>query len=759
MKKPSKTKTILRLLITILILSYSSLFSNSRFTQSKSANYIELKETNLPQEHVRRWLFTMIESDFDYKIDTKEKALILNKLSNTHKSTLPLEKSVEWFKDRSKGLHLYHNEIIGVGLDRTENGINFVSLFDLKRGIELLNKSNTSIFKLILSGKKDSIRLNNESSWKATKIQWDTNDELSLLTLNFKDPKDPRLKGLSVFCEVEFNNNMTYWTLETRLPEKGLSLLESEFPSIKAGPIGEIPEDNVLHYPKASGIASQSPYTKGVNYSEVYPNWRATYQMLGLYDRKGGLYIASHDPTGSVKTISTSTDEEKVSFRFNWPAPNMGLDGNGYKLPGKVVLGSIEGDWYEAAMIYQAWVKEQAPWWPPAPSKRPSRIQDIAVWVQHETGGDLATLVQEVLEFAKFMRVPVGFHWYVWHKIPFDNDYPHFFPAKEGFVKAVRDLEDADVRVMPYINGRLWDADLDDFKTEGIKAVTKNEKGEPYIEDYGNGVRNAVMNPVTQIWQNKIKEIVLRLQQNSGTSGVYLDQISAASPKLCMDIAHGHPLGGGSWWLDQGYYKLLSAIRDEMPKGAFLTSEAMAEPYNHLLDGLLSWNSQFQNQKPIYSAIYGGRISIFGRNNPVGPNKHKALIMRAGQQLVFGEQLGWISPKILKEKEPADFLRKMAQTRHKLIDYFIGGQMLAQPIVNGDIPNITADWEWGENNPSDVTISALQRGSWQANDGKIISIFVNVSDETIYFSTPNADGTDNDKISLPSYSLKLIKTN
>ena len=127
--------------------------------------------------------------------------------------------------------------------------------------------------------------------------------------------------------------------------------------------------------------------------------------------------------------------------------------------------------------------------------------------------------------------------------------------------------------------------------------------------------------------------------------------------------------------------------------------------------------------------------------------------------MVFGEQIGWINPDILKEDKPADFLRKIAQTRYKLIDYFVDGQMLAQPIVDGDIPNITADWEWGENNPSDVTISALQRGSWQANDGKIISIFVNVSDETIYFSTPNADGTDNDKISLPSYSLKLIKSN
>ena len=173
-------KNILKFSFIIFIFSCSSLFSNSRFTHYKPTNYIKLKKVNLSQEQVRRWLFTIIESDFDSKIDTKEKALILNKLSNTTKSTLPLEKSVEWFKDRNNGIHLYHNEIIGIGLDRTENGINFVSLFDLQRGIELLNSSNTSIFKLILSSKKDSIRLNNESSWNATKIQWDKNDNLSL---------------------------------------------------------------------------------------------------------------------------------------------------------------------------------------------------------------------------------------------------------------------------------------------------------------------------------------------------------------------------------------------------------------------------------------------------------------------------------------------------------------------------------------------------------------------------------------------------
>ena len=711
--------------------------------------FFSCKEVINDRSNPRKWLISLIERDIDPDFEIKNEEALDDSLLYKHKFI----NAIQLFKPRQRGLQLFHNNKIGLGLLKNSKGINLVSLYDISRGIELLNKSNTSIFKIKLSNGKDTIRLNNESSWNSVKIQWKSEYKNPKLSLLFFNPLDVNLKGVSVICEVEFQNNFTNWTLETLLPEKGLSLLETEFPSIYAGPIGKNTQDNILHYPKASGIASQKPFANLINYSEVYPSWRATYQMLGLYNKQGGLYIASHDPTGSVKTISTHTDEKKVGFRFSWPAPNMGLTGNGYKLPGKAIIGYVEGGWYEAAMVYQSWIKKEAPWWPPAPSKRPSRIQDVAVWVQHESGGDLSTLVEEVMEFTEYMRVPTGFHWYVWHKIPFDNNYPNFFPAKEGFLEAVRKLENKGIRVMPYINGRLWDADLEDFKIEAFKAVTKNQKGEPYIEDYGNGVRNAVMDPTAQIWQDKMKEIVLKLQQEIGVSGVYLDQIAAAEPKLCMDTIHGHPIGGGSWWLDKGYYKLLSTIRDEMPLGAFLTSEAMAEPYIHLLDGLLSWNSQFQDQRPIFSAIYGGRISIFGRYNPVGPNKHKALIMRAGQQLVFGEQLGWISPKILKEKEPARFLRKMAQTRYKLIDYFIGGKMLAPPIVHGAIPNITADWEWGENNPSDITLSALQKGTWKAENGRVVEIFVNISDQKINFEVLDSETGKINKISLNAYDV------
>jgi hypothetical protein len=82
-------------------------------------------------------------------------------------------------------------------------------------------------------------------------------------------------------------------------------------------------------------------------------------------------------------------------------------------------------------------------------------MRELCVWAVG--GGAPKECVPIVKEFAKFMGVPVGFHWYNWHQIPFDNDYPHYFPTKEGFAEGVRELQQSGVFVMPYINGRLWD--------------------------------------------------------------------------------------------------------------------------------------------------------------------------------------------------------------------------------------------------------------------------------------------------------------
>jgi len=284
------------------------------------------------------------------------------------------------------------------------------------------------------------------------------------------------------------------------------------------------------------------------------------------------------------------------------------------------------------------------------------------------------------------------------------------------------------VRVMPYINGRLWDTALQDFKDTAIAAATKGEDGKPYIEEYGSGAKLAPMCPTQRLWQEKVQEIVLRLVTEVGVDGVYIDQIGAAAPRLCMDATHGHPLGGGHWWTQDGYWPLLRELQAKLPAEKMITTECNAESYARYFDAYLTWHWQFQDMVPAFSAIYGGRVQLFSR--AYNGDDQLAHWMRIGQQLVFGEQLGWVDPAhILPHAETADFMRRAAQTRHRLLDFLARGRMARPPVVRGDIPKVTADWAWS--GKWVVTESALQKGAWWAQDGRLVLLLVNVSGEPL----------------------------
>ena len=62
----------------------------------------------------------------------------MEKLINLPQSAMNLDEDIVWFSPRGKGIHLYHNIIIGIGLNKTDNGINFISLFDLDKGLNYL---------------------------------------------------------------------------------------------------------------------------------------------------------------------------------------------------------------------------------------------------------------------------------------------------------------------------------------------------------------------------------------------------------------------------------------------------------------------------------------------------------------------------------------------------------------------------------------------------------------------------------------------
>jgi len=632
-------------------------------------------------------------------------------------------------------------------------GVSVQSLADSKQGHELLAAGPRPLFTLALrpTGSTGEVLVASDQGWRQCVVT----PAATRLELRWSEPAEESLAGLAVraIATTDARASALHWKLYVENRTTNWSLWRVVFPQLTLSGPGA---GAAVLFPRGPGEVQRRVWERPFNYHGHYPDSGCTMQFMAAYaggDNPRGLYLATHDPWGSTKDLVLRSDPATRSLRlsFEHPVPNLGLAGNSFALEGDAVWGLLRGDWFDAAMIYRSWAQREAKWWPPlgrdGRQDTPRWMRELNAWTM--TGGTPGECVPAVKEFRAFLGLPLGFHWYSWHQIPFDNDYPHYFPAKAGFAQGVAELESAGVFPMPYINGRLWDSHdrgAEDFQFSklALAGVTKQSDGTPCLESYGsketNGqpVRLGVMCPSSSLWQNTVSNVVWRLVRECHTSGVYIDQVAAAAPKLCMDPTHGHPLGGGHWWTE-GYWKMLEGVRSVMPREAILTTECNSEPFIRWFDGYLAWNWQYDGQVPAFPAVYGGAIQMFGRAYRGGTSRDLALRMKAGQQLVFGEQLGWLDPGVLKQPDNAEFFRQLAQLRSKFSRYFFAGEMARPPALSGDVPTVKADWQWsGE---WWVTTDAVLTGAWKLPaEARLLLLFVNVSEAPVTASVRPAAG-------------------
>jgi len=655
---------------------------------------------------------------------------------------------------------------LGLILERTDGGMRPVDLFDAAEGRHLLAAADLPLFALVLRHveTKAEVKLAADGGWTRCAVSRVEGGEVEL---RWQGPAEQRLAGLRVTARAspDAAAGAIRWKLRVDGVPAGWTLWDVTFPQLAVDKFG--PGAKVL-FPRGCGEIKEDAWERSFRFSGTYPSGWTSMQLMAAYDQQSrtGLYVAAHDPAGATKDVLVESrpSESAVVFSLKHPAPGMGTPQNRFELGGSVVWQLFRGDWFDAAMIYREWVRREARWWPKLGAESrpdtPRWMRRLPAWGLG--GGGPQGTVGQVKRFQEHLGVPVGFHWYSWHQIPFDNDYPHYFPTKDGFADAVAELQKAGVHVMPYINGRLWDTrdrGVDDcrFSKVALPAATKDVEGKPYIETYGSKesdesrVRLAPMCPATELWQETVGGIVLRLFGECGVDAVYIDQVAAAKPQLCFDPDHGHPIGGGHWWTES-YWKLIGRIRESMPEGRALTTECNAEPYVHVFDGYLTWHWQYDGQVPVFPAVYGGAIQMFGRAYRGGPTKDLAFRMKAGQQLVFGEQIGWCSPGVVDETENAEFLRQVVRLRWDLGRYFYVGEMARPPKLLGEIPRVTADWQWHGEWP--VTTDAVMTGAWQRpREKRAVLLFVNVGDEPVR-ATLQFDATD---YALPEGGLRATK--
>jgi len=587
--------------------------------------------------------------------------------------------------------------------------------------------------------------------------------EKMTLILNWRNMTlegDKGVVDVQVVMTLHKDSSLSQWNINVENRSSRWGLWELTFPIISnLGTTGSDPSKTHVILPSGWGLHYRDQRTMPM-YEGRYPSGNCVMQFLSFYHDKSGLYLATHDPNAYYKRfkfnpdIYTGTLEEhlvKSEFQIiNYPE-DIGVPNKSYKIPYNAVIGVFRGDWFTAAKIYRKWVLKNAPWCIRGKINEhkdiPEWFKQISLWWRpsRESRGDPDKVVSEVLRVREFFDVPIAIHWYNWHKIPFDTDYPEYFPTKEGFKDAVKKLQEFGVRVMPYINVMYFDINAKswiDEKAERYCAKdgaprTRLRTFEYYVHRYGSKQQMAVMCPYTEYWQRKCVEIASRLAEEYGVDGVYLDCMASGPAYLCFDPSHGHPLGGGDFWV-RGYGRLLGemrrTVRSKNPE-MIMTTESNAEPYLGYLDGYLMCNSTRGDLIPLFPAVYGGYIITFGRyifeedlKNPV------SFRMKVGEMFVFGAQLGWFGvPKILEERHRAEalYLKKLAKGYNLARKYLMLGEMLHPPISETPLPTVSAVWRfpWSPRGYK-ATMPVILSSAWKADDGTVGIILTNISQTT-----------------------------
>lgn len=595
-----------------------------------------------------------------------------------------------------------------------------LSNFSKINGPNLLTEDQQKIF--VLENKEGKVIYSGQQGWTSLNIKvdsntsmtstWSSESESDIVQISF----DLREQFLEITVE-KMTCAECVWT-------------KSQFPHLTV----KADESSLLHTPRLSGaLESYPPISTHKVWTFDYPSFWTPYQLFGLFKSnpnfssdspQDGTYLAHHDPEGAKKFIVLDKLPGAHGFVFKtyWQS---------LRIPsGKFVIGAVNGPWQEHAKFYRQWTLGKEPIWNKA-KRNQNTFQDIDQWIV------AACSPQDCLVKLKKIRPllegKVGFHWYDWHVTPFDTDYPQFFPEKEGFREVVKELQKMDYLVMPYINGQIWDNNVQAEHPEGFENSVFNVNLKPSSFEINNRPFSSGC-PTTLWWQTVVKKLVVRLVKDFGVDGVYFDSV-AAGYGTCFAQHHNHLPGWGGDYFTRGYYKILSELEEELGTRPFFTTEGVAEPYVGRFDGFLSWNFGINaGSIPAYQFIFASSGQAFGRfhdNRPLATaGGIKALRIKLGQALVAGEALGWIYPYQMTESEWG-LLRKFAQFRNQNKKYFFG-EPINPPKIITQLTQVEANW-WTMFHDNNVKSDAIQIGSFKAEDGSTRTFFVNTDDKTLKF--------------------------
>ena len=525
-----------------------------------------------------------------------------------------------------------------------------------------------------------------------------------------------------------------------------------------------------LFVPCTCGRVIEDAGNKKFSYLNNYLSIEIPMAYFAVYGKNSGIYIGIEDEKASIKEFDIKSGEDGARVVAGF----FGIDGknpaNSFQLTGTCRWQYFGGDWYDATMIYKDFVVNKTDWLPQIDENgrldTPQKFKDVSYWVcdyipnneyqrdnrpmNLSAGSDIyepTHWYEAVIKLQKELGVPIAYHVYNWHSIPFNIEYPHFLPAKDEFEKGLRELKKHDIYVLPYINSVSWEINDSEgnhditFENTGKNGAVIQLDGSIHTARYPQTTRSgkdALLAPICpsfEKWHEIIGDIITEIEQNYDVDGVYFDEIAAHAPKPCYNPLHNHAMGGGSYWVD-GYRNMMDKINLNKPEDHFYFTEGSGEPYIKNFDGLLTWIWVYNNDVPAFPAIYAGYTEMIGRVT-MGKKKEDTDFFKYSlvKSFLYGQQLGWEKADVIYNEYRIDFLKKVVATRHKYNKFFHSASLLRPPVIESNIsPVITEPALWY---CEDIVMQQVLCGSWRERQGDKILVFVfnNADTESEYTMT------------------------
>ena len=441
--------------------------------------------------------------------------------------------------------------------------------------------------------------------------------------------------------------------------------------------------------------------------------------------------------------------------------------------PIPIMLKVQRGGWYNAVCIYGA--TASVAYWRESFRRRvpavPAWVRDVAAWVWNR--GTSEQVLDPATDLAERLRLPVGVLWHWWHHCPYDAGFPEYFPPREGedsFREAVKRASEKNVRPLVYMNQRLWCTTSESWHGEQAERwAVKGPDGAVHPEVYNVFTKTpcAPMCMGTDFWRNWYAGMAEKAVKELGVAGIYMDQ--ACSSCACWDASHGHPPGGGSWWVE-GFRNLTADIRARCGNGEIaLAGEGCGEAWLPVLDLMLSLQVSRERYAekdgwepvPLFQMVYGNHVPLFGNYaslleppyDPLwpaafAPEQSGALLdprfevqfrLEQARAFLWGQQptLANYRPDLYETRPKAmAFFEQLVRLRAAVPEIFRHGTLLEPPKVKDEQITIPASrlsiyaGREGRIREYTLEVNPIQCAAWADQSQRPALAAVNITDET-----------------------------